>query len=67
VGLKRYAKAAAEFRESIRLDPKDPTGHLFLGKTYLAMGDKLHAQQTYRILLSLDKEKARELYAEINK
>ena len=38
-----------------------------LGTTYLAMGKKAQAQQVYNTLLTLDKQKAQELLAEINK
>ncbi|HYE15482.1 MAG TPA: tetratricopeptide repeat protein, partial [Pyrinomonadaceae bacterium] len=67
VGLKKYERAAAEYREAIRRDPKQPGYYLNLGTTYLAMGKKAQAQQVYNTLLTLDRQKAQQLYAEINK
>lgn len=67
VELKKYEKAIAEYREAVRLDPKEPGYHLNIGRTYLAMGQKDQALQVYRTLQRLDREKALKLYAEINK
>jgi tetratricopeptide (TPR) repeat protein len=67
VGLKKYERAAAEYREAISRDPKQPGYYLNLGTTYLAMGKKAQAQQVYKTLLTLDKQKAQELLADINK
>jgi tetratricopeptide (TPR) repeat protein len=63
----KYEKAVAEFREAIRLNPKDPDNYLDLGKAYLAAGQKAQAQQVYTTLRRLDPNKAQELLAEINK
>jgi tetratricopeptide (TPR) repeat protein len=67
VGLKRYDMAIAEFREAIRLDPKNAEYHLAFGKAYLAAGQKVQAQQVYQKLLTLNRLRAQELLTEINK
>ncbi|MGH9945884.1 MAG: tetratricopeptide repeat protein [Pyrinomonadaceae bacterium] len=67
VGLERYDKAIAEYREAIRLDPKEPEYQLDLGKAYLAAGQKVQAQQVYQKLLTLNKVQAQKLLTEINK
>lgn len=65
--LKDYTNAVAAFRQAIRLKPDYADAHYYLGFTYLRMGRKQEALQAYRTLLTLDRQKAQELYAEINK
>jgi Flp pilus assembly protein TadD len=65
--LKQYPKALAAVQQSIRLKPNNPSTLRTLGFIYVKIGKRAEAQETYRTLLTLDKEMAQELYAEINK
>jgi len=73
--LKRYPEAVASYRKAIELRPdvQEPkmnlnaAAHHALGLTYLAMGQRALAQEVHRALLAIDKTKAGELLAEINK
>ena len=57
----------AALQESLRLKADDADTHLLLGMALLGMGQKNQAQRVYRTLLTLDRQKAQQLYAEINK
>lgn len=65
--LKQYPSVVAAFQQAIRLKPDYAEAHRYLGVTYLTMGQKDQALHTYQTLLTLDKQKAQELLAEINK
>jgi tetratricopeptide (TPR) repeat protein len=64
--LKQYPKAVTAYQQATRLRPKDGSAYFNLGYLYLKTGRKQEALQVYRTLLTLDKGKAQELYAEIN-
>ena len=53
---KRYAEAAAQLKEAIRLAPEGSSGHYHLGSVYRSMGRKAEAQ--------LEFEKVRQIQAE---
>lgn len=65
--LKQYPNALAAFGQATRLKPDYAGAHYFLGFTYVRIGKKEEALQVYKRLLTLDKQDAQELYAEINK
>jgi Flp pilus assembly protein TadD len=65
--LKQYPKALAAVQQSIRLKPDNPSTVRTLGFIYVKMGKKEEALEAYKTLLTLDKEMAQELHAEINK
>jgi tetratricopeptide (TPR) repeat protein len=55
------------YQKAIKLKPNSADAHYRLGYAYVEMGRKQEALQIYRRLLTLDKQKAQELYAEVNK
>ncbi|MGH9941725.1 MAG: tetratricopeptide repeat protein [Pyrinomonadaceae bacterium] len=60
-------KAVKAFNAVIRLKPNDVDAHYHLGGAYVGLGKRNEALQVYRKLLTLNKERAQKLYAEINK
>lgn len=62
-----FPDAAAAFQQAIRLEPNYAQTQQWLGSTYVEMGKKEDALQVYRKLQTMDKAKAQELFAEINK
>jgi tetratricopeptide (TPR) repeat protein len=65
--LMQYPKALAAVQQSIRLQPNNASTVSDLGFIYVKMGKRVEALEAYKTLLTLDKEMAQELYAEINK
>lgn len=65
--LKRYPQALEATQRSLSLKPNHALAQLNLGRILLGMGRREEAMQAYRTLLTLDKQKAQELYAEISK
>ena len=65
--LKQYPDAALAYKQAIRLKPDYADAHYWLGLTYFEMGKKDEALQIYRKLLTIDREQAQKLYAEITK
>lgn len=62
-----YQQAVAFYRQTLRLKPTNADAQYHLGLAYLALGRKQEAQQVYSQLQRLDRQKAQELYAGINK
>ncbi len=62
VFLNHHKKAIETFKQAIRINPDDTKGHFGLGISYLGIGDKGSALDEYKILKTLDKEKANELF-----
>ena len=63
--LDRYREAVEAFKQVIRIDPDDAKAHRHLGIAYLNLGDKGSALEQYKILKTLDKELANELFNSI--
>lgn len=61
INEQRYHEAAASLREAVRIKPDDDDPHLFLGVTYLMMGDNDAALEEYNILKELKSAKAQTL------
>lgn len=66
-GLKQYPKAVAALQQAIRLKPNNAQAQFNLGFVYIEIGNKDEAQKVYRTLQTIDKTKAEQLLAEINK
>jgi tetratricopeptide (TPR) repeat protein len=64
--LKQFSQALESLQRAIRLKPDNANAHLWLGMTYVKLGKKDDALQVYNRLLTLDKEQAQKLYADIN-
>ena len=62
-----HQNAMKEYNAAIRLDPKNIGAHYYLGRTYIKQGKKNEALQIQKKLLTLNKEAAQKLYAEIDK
>jgi tetratricopeptide (TPR) repeat protein len=68
--LDRYSEALAALQQSVRYrqnNADDANAYFYLGLTYLSLGRKSDALDTYKKLLPLNKKQAAELHAEINK
>lgn len=65
--MKQYPKALAAVQQSLRLKPNNASSVRNLGFIYVKMGKREEALEAYKTLLTLDKEMAQELHAEINK
>ena len=65
--LGRFDEAVRALTEATRLRSDYIIAHYVLGLTYLLEGDKENAREQYRILESLDREKAEALWREINR
>jgi len=62
-----FKEAAVAYKQAIRLKPDHARAHLGLGIAYVVLGDKAAALEEYRILQTLDKEKASVLFNGIYK
>jgi Flp pilus assembly protein TadD len=60
--LRRYTEAIEVFKQSIRIKPDYAYAHFMLGTTYLQIGDRVSALEEYKILKTLDDDKANELF-----
>jgi tetratricopeptide (TPR) repeat protein len=67
LGLKQFATAAASLKRAISLNPQASLAYYYLGIVDLRMGNKTEALEQYRALQRIDPERAKKLYAEINK
>ncbi len=65
--LGRYQEAADAYKQAIRLKPDDVLAHYNLGMVYLILKDRAAALEEYKILQTLDKEKANNLFNSIHK
>jgi tetratricopeptide (TPR) repeat protein len=65
--LGRFAEAIEAFTQAVKIQPDYADAHFVLGFTYLNTGDKSSALEEYKILKTLDAEKAGELFNLINK
>ena len=61
-GLGRYQDAIEACRQVIRIRPDDARAHCNLGAAYLGTGDKGSAIEEYKILKTLDAERANKLF-----
>jgi tetratricopeptide (TPR) repeat protein len=63
-----YKEAFEAYKQAIRINPDDALAHFNLGITYaIFLNDRDSALEQYKILKSLDPEKANELYNMIYK
>ena len=60
--LGRYTEAADAFKQAIKIRPDFAGAHYDLGATYLKLDDTASALKEYKILKSLDVEKANKLF-----
>ena len=65
--LGRYQDAIEAYKQAIRIKPDYAEAHYNLGIAYLVTGDKDSALEEYKILKTLDAEKANELFKLISK
>jgi len=65
--LGRDQEAIESFKQAIKIKPDYVEAHCILGAAYLEIGDKEAALEEYKILKTLDAEKANELFKLINK
>ena len=54
-----YKKAILEFKNTLQLDPNFAEGYLYLGKTYLRMGDPKKAYGSFSKALELKEDHSR--------
>jgi Flp pilus assembly protein TadD len=66
-GIEIFKQGGAEYKQAIRLKPDDARAHLGLGMSYLIQGDRGAALEEYKILQTLDKERANVLFNAIYK
>ncbi len=62
-----FEQAAAAFQQAIRVEPREASNYYWLGMADVELGRKEAARQVYTTLQRIDRAKAKELYAEINK
>jgi tetratricopeptide (TPR) repeat protein len=62
-----YPSALAAAEQAAKLKPEDAVLQHDVGSLYVKVGRKQEALRVYRKLLTLDKQRAQRLYAEINK
>ena len=62
-----YEEAIAAFKQAIRIDPDSALAHHQLGLTYLFSDDGSSAREQYKILKTLDSEKAQDLFNYISR
>jgi pentatricopeptide repeat protein len=62
-----FKKMAEEYKQAVRLKPDDAKAHLGLGMSYLIQGDRAAALEEYKILQTMDKERANVLFNSIYK
>jgi Tfp pilus assembly protein PilF len=62
-----YEEAIASFKQAIGIDPNSASAHHQLGLTYLFSNDGGSASEQYKILTTLDSEKANDLSNYISK
>jgi tetratricopeptide (TPR) repeat protein len=67
IGLRRYQDAIESFKQAIRIKPDYAKAHYGLGGSYLRDGDKGSALEEYKVLKTLDAEKASQLFNMIYK
>lgn len=65
--LGRFQEAIEVYKQAIRIKPYDAHAHHMLGIIYLINRDKGSALKEYKILKTLDAEKANELFNKIHK
>ncbi len=58
----KQAKEIEAYKQAIRINPDDAEAHYNLGVAYISLKDKASALEQYKILKSLNLEKARELF-----
>jgi tetratricopeptide (TPR) repeat protein len=63
--LGRYQEAIGAFRQVLLLSPDDADAHFGLGLSYLSAGDKGLALEEYKVLKTLNKTLANELFDRI--
>jgi tetratricopeptide (TPR) repeat protein len=59
--VQQYDKAFGAYKQALDLRPDYPNAHEYMGRTYIAMGDKDGAMREYEILKRLDGKMAAEL------
>lgn len=57
-----WEQGASAYKQAIRLKPDDARAHMGLGTFYLILGDRGAALEEYKILQTLDKERANALF-----
>jgi tetratricopeptide (TPR) repeat protein len=62
-----WQDAVESYKQAIRIEPDDADAHLCLGLTYLLIDDKGSSLEEYKILKTLDTEKANKLFNVIYK
>ncbi len=60
--LKEYHDAFEQCNKVLEYDPNNSSAHYNLGIAYISLNDKVSALEQYKILKSLDPEKANELF-----
>lgn len=63
--LGQHKEAIRAFQEAVRVNPNYATAHYALGLKFLDAGDRNAAMKQYKILETLEKEKARDLFQRI--
>jgi Flp pilus assembly protein TadD len=63
----RYADAVEEYKLAIQQKSNYPMAHYNLALTYIAMKNRNAALDQYRILQSMDPDRAKKLYNLVNK
>ncbi len=67
IGAEMHKDAIVAFKQAIRINPDYAKAHYFLGVTYASLNDRGSALEQYKILKSLDSERANKLYNMIYK
>jgi tetratricopeptide (TPR) repeat protein len=65
--LGQHQEALKALTEAIRFKPNDAYAHFNLGLTYLSLGNRQSALEEYKVLQSIDKAIAEDLFKRINK
>jgi len=65
--LGRYPEAIEAFKRAVSLLPDSANAHFGLGLSYLSVGDKGSALEEYKVLKTLNKAMANELFDRIYK
>ncbi|MCA1558369.1 MAG: tetratricopeptide repeat protein, partial [Acidobacteria bacterium] len=63
---RQYEQAADSYEIAVRLQPNNAEIRYMRGRTFLQLGNREGALAEYRVLRTLDADKANKLYAMIN-
>jgi Flp pilus assembly protein TadD len=64
---KQFESAATTFQQAAKFKPDDAELYHYLGSSYARLGRGAEARQIHAKLLKMDKERAEQLYVEIDK